>query len=144
MNIEVRYLSKSGNTKKVADAIAEELGVTSKPIAAEIPANTDLLFLGGAVYAAGVDKQLKQFIHSLSGKTKKVAIFSTAAVLPSAYPQMKKLLDAEEIKVAADEFHCRGEFLKLHSGHPNANDLTKAKQFAQKALALQAGHHAGN
>lgn len=132
MNIEIRYLSKSGNTKKVADAIAAELGITAKPITQNIPANTDLLFLGGAVYAAGIDKQLKQFIQSLSGNTKEVAVFSTAAILPSAYPQMKRLLEAEGIKVAKDEFHCRGEFMKLHGSRPNADDLTKAKQFAKK------------
>lgn len=132
MNVEVRYLSKSGNTKKVADAIAAELGIMAKPITQDIPLNTDLLFLGGAVYAAGIDKQLKQFIHSLSGKTKEVAVFSTAAILPSAYPQMKRVLQAEGIRVAKDEFHCRGEFSKLHSGRPNADDLAKAKQFARK------------
>ncbi len=132
MNIEVRYLSKSGNTKKVADAIAEELGVTAKPITFDLPANTDILFLGGAVYAAGIDKKLKSFIQSLAGKAKQTVVFSTAAILPSAYPQMKKLLEAEGISVTKDEFHCRGEFMKLHGGHPNADDLAKAKQFARK------------
>lgn len=136
MNIEVRYLSKSGNTKKIADAIAAELGITAKPITESIPSNTDLLFLGGAVYAAGIDKQLKQFIHTLPEKTKEAAIFSTAAILPSAYPQMKKLLEAEGIKVAKEEFHCRGEFMKLHSGRPDGDDLTKAKQFARKFIKV--------
>jgi flavodoxin len=134
MNVEVRYLSKSGNTKKVADAIASALAITAKPISQEIPANTDLLFLGGAVYAAGIDKQLKEFIHSISGKTKEVAIFSTSAILPSAYPQMKKVLESKGFIVAKDEFHCRGEFMKLHKGHPNGDDLSNAKQFARKFI----------
>ncbi|AMJ39947.1 hypothetical protein [Anaerotignum propionicum] len=32
MNIEVRYYSKSGNTKKIADAIAKQAGISAKPI----------------------------------------------------------------------------------------------------------------
>ncbi len=136
MNAEVRYLSKSGNTKKVAEAIASELSLTAKPISQDIPADTDILFLGGAVYAAGINKQLKEFIHSISGKTKKVAVFSTSAILPSAYPQMKKILESNGIPVANDEFHCRGEFSRLHKGHPNGNDLSEAKQFARKFSKL--------
>lgn len=30
MNIEARYYSKSGNTKKIAEAIAEQLDVSAK------------------------------------------------------------------------------------------------------------------
>ena len=32
MKIAVRYYSRGGNTKKLADAIAEELGVESLPV----------------------------------------------------------------------------------------------------------------
>lgn len=134
MNIEVRYLSKSGNTKKLADAIAGELGISAKPITQVVPANTDILFLGGAVYWGGVDGELKRFITTLGGKVKKVAVFSTAAVVPSAYPQMKKLIKAQRLNVLEREFHCRGEFMKIHGGHPNAEDLQLAKQFAQETI----------
>ncbi len=131
MNIEVRYLSKSGNTRKLADAIAGELGVTAKLIAQAVPANTDILFLGGAVYWGGIDGELKKFITTLGGKVKKVAVFSTAALVPSAYPQMKKLIKAQKLNVLESEFHCRGEFMKIHNGHPNSEDLNLARQFAQ-------------
>jgi flavodoxin len=134
MNIEVRYLSKSGNTKKLADAIAGELGVTAKPITQAIPRNTDILFLGGAVYWGGIDGELKKFIANLGGKVKKVAVFSTAALAPSAYPQMKKLLTAQHVTVLEKEFHCRGAFSKIHNGHPNAEDLRLAREFAQETV----------
>lgn len=74
MNIEVRYLSKSGNTKKLADAIARELGITAKPITQAVPTNTDILFLGGAVYWGGINGELKDFIKTLGGKVKKTAV----------------------------------------------------------------------
>ena len=46
MNIQVRFLSKSGNTKKVADAISKEVGVPAESIAKGISGSTDILFLG--------------------------------------------------------------------------------------------------
>ena len=134
MNIEVRYLSKSGNTKKLADVIAGELGVTAKTITQSIPDNTDILFLGGAVYWGGIDGELKKFITTLGGKVKKVAVFSTAALVPSAYPQMKKFITAQNVTALEKEFHCRGAFSKIHKGHPNAEDLRLAREFAQEIV----------
>lgn len=134
MNIEVRYLSKSGNTKKIADAIAGELGVKARPITQPVPANTDILFLGGAVYCGGIDGKLKEFINNLGSKAKKVAVFSTAAVIPSAYPQMKKLIEKQKVTVIEKEFHCRGEFMKIHGGRPNLDDIQRAGRFAREVI----------
>lgn len=131
MNIEVRYLSKSGNTEKIAKAIAEEVGVVAEPITKGISKKTDILFLGGAVYGAGIDLKLKDFILSLDNSVKEVVVFSTAAVISSAYPQMKKLLEKKGIKVSNKEFHCRGQFLIAHKGRPNADDIKLAKEFAR-------------
>ena len=52
MNIKIVYHSQTGNTKVIAQAIAEEIGVpaeevTSKP---EI-SGVDLLFAGGCIHA---------------------------------------------------------------------------------------------
>lgn len=135
MNIEVRYMSKSGNTKKLAEAIGEELGITAKPITQAISADTDILYLGGAVYWGGVDGDIKKFISTLGDKVKIVVVFSTAAIIPSAYPQMSKLIKAQRVTVLEKEFHCRGEFLKLHGGHPNAEDLKHIRQFARETIA---------
>ena len=134
MNIEVRYLSKSGNTKKLADATAQEAGTIAQPITQSIPEETDILFLGGAVYWAGVDNELKKFILNLDSRVKKVAVFSTAALVSSAYPQMKKLLKAKNLNVLENEFHCKGQFTPLHSGRPNAEDLKLARQFAHAVI----------
>lgn len=131
MNIEVRYLSKSGNTEKLAKAIAEEVGVVAETITKGVSKTTDILFLGGAVYGAGVDSKIKSFISNLDNNIKEVVVFSTAAIIPSAYPQMKKLLEKKGIKVSDQEFHCRGQFLITHRGRPNANDIRLAKEFAR-------------
>ena len=134
MNIQVRYLSKSGNTKKVAEAIAEEVGVNAEPITKGVSKDTDILFLGGAVYWAGIDNELKKFILSLDGSVTKVAVFSTTAITKSAYGEMKKLLKNKDVFVYDNEFHCRGEFSKFHKARPNAEDLKLSKQFAREII----------
>ncbi len=134
MKVQVRYLSKSGNTKKIADAIARASGCKAESIEHGIEEETDLLFLGAAVYAAGIDSQMKEFINHLDHKVKKVVVFSTAAVLPSAYPQMKKILMQNNIAVDEQEFHCRGKFAMMHSGRPNASDIQAAEKFAKTVI----------
>lgn len=44
MNIEVRYDSKSGNTKKIANAIAKQVGVSAKSIHEPLQGKVDILF----------------------------------------------------------------------------------------------------
>lgn len=135
MIIEVRYFTRSGNTKKLADAIGKAVNVTAQPITKPLNPRTDMLFLGGSVYAGGIDKTLKAFIDSLTPEmVKKVAIFSTAAVVESAYGQMQKQLEAKGIYVCDKEFHCRGSFTIMHRGRPNAKDLEEAARFAKAVL----------
>jgi len=134
MNIKVRYFSESGNTKKVADAIAQELDINAEPITKGISNDTDILFLGGGVYWAGIHGELKNFILSLDNSVKKVAVFSTAAISKSAYKQIKKILVDKNIFVYENEFHCRGEFSNRHKDRPNDEDLNLAKQFAREIM----------
>jgi len=135
MKYEVRYYTKTGSTKKLAEAIAQEIGVKAKTVSEPIVDEVDILFLGSSVYAAGVDTEVKRFISTLDGKVKKVVAFSTAAFLPSTYAQVKKLVNAQGIQVAEEEFHCRGEFKILHKGKPNKDDILKAKDFARKIIS---------
>ena len=54
MNCAVRYYSRSGNTKLVADAIAKAAGVkavSTDSSEAQICEPVDVLFIGGALYA---------------------------------------------------------------------------------------------
>ena len=133
MKIAVRYYSSTGNTKKVAEEIAKAVGVEAMDIRQPLTEKVDLLFLGSAVYAAGVDGSVKQFIGQLEReKIGAVACFSTAALLPSTYRQVKKLLEAKGIRVLTDEFHCRGQFHRMQKGHPSVEDLRLAAEFARR------------
>ena len=68
MSVAVRYYSRSGNTKAVAEAIAASAGVKAVSVDAADSAITkpvDVLFIGGALYAYGIDKHLKDYLKVL-------------------------------------------------------------------------------
>ena len=134
MKIAVRYYSKTGNTKKLAEAIAKVAGVKAETVDVMLDKDTDILFLGSSVYGAGVDPKIKEFIATLSPKVKKVVNFSSAAILKSTYAQVSKLLVEREIQVDPREYHCRGSFSLLHKGHPDAKDVTAAEKFTRDIL----------
>lgn len=131
MNVAIRYYSMTGNTKKLADAIAEQTGVKAETVATPLTEKVDVLYLGSAVYAAGVDESVKTFIKENKDKIGKIVNFSTAALLPSTYNQVKKLAEAEGIEIAEEEFHCRGAFAIMHKGRPNEKDLADVKEFVK-------------
>ena len=133
MDIKVRYYSKSGNTEKLAMAVAAAAGCTAKTVSEPISKQTDILFLGGAIYAGKINKELREFIVNLSAdKVKKVVVFSTAATGDSMWSQVKSLLEEKGIAVADEFFHCRGKFLFANKNRPNDEDLNNAVAFVQK------------
>lgn len=134
MKIAVRYYTKTGNTKKLAEAIANATGVEAKDTKCPLEEDVDILFLGSSVYAAGVDSEVKDFIANINVKVGEVANFSTAAVLPSTYKQVKKLLDDKGIKMAEKDFACRGAFAMMHKNRPNDNDIKDAITFAKEII----------
>ncbi|MCD8366751.1 MAG: flavodoxin [Clostridiales bacterium] len=131
-NVAVRYFSRSGNTKKLAEAIAEAAGCTAAQIPAPIDGTVDVLFLGASVYWGGVSAEVREYIETLDkGKIGKVVVFSTSALAERAFPQMQKRLQDRGIPVEDRNFYCRGSFAALHRGRPNQDDLAAAKKFAE-------------
>lgn len=130
MKYAVRYLSKSGNTKKVADAIAKELGVEAVSVTdPEAPINekVDVLFIGGALYAYGIDKKLKGFIDSLDKENVgKVAAFSTAMISMHAVDLIKCAAKAKDINVQEEAL-----FIKSRAINDNIENVGK---FARRSV----------
>ena len=134
MDIAVRYFTRSGNTKKLALAIAEAAGVEAKEVSVPLTEQTDILFLGSSVYAAGVDDAVKKFLAENHDRIGTIYNFSTAAIISSTYGQIKKLAAEHGIKVADEEYHCRGSFTVMHKGHPDEADIQQAAAFAKRVL----------
>lgn len=132
MNIAVRYFTKTGNTKKLADAIAQELNVDARELSVPINEKADILFICNSVYWAGADGSVKKFIRDNKEKIGLLVNVSTAAMIESTYAQIKKIAEKENVKLSDQEFHCRGKFTALHSGHPDEADIAAVKAFAGK------------
>ncbi len=138
MKIAVRYFSRTGNTKKLAEAIAKAVGVEAVEVSAPMLEKADLVFLGSSVYAAGVDSAVRNFMEDNNYRIGKLVNFSTAALLSSTYDQVKKIAELNDIEVAEEEFHCRGSFAFLHRGRPNEEDLAEAAAFARRVVGFKA------
>ena len=134
MKVEIRYFSRGGNTKKLAEAIAEAIEVPAKTVNEPLTEDVDILFLGSSVYAYGVDENIKDFINHIDVKVGKVVNFSTAAIIKSTYNQVKKLLDQKNIPMDNKEFYCKGSFGHLHKGKPNSDDLKAIAEFAREII----------
>ena len=135
MRVAIRYYTRGGNTKKLADAIAEAIGVEAKTTAEPLTEDVDILFLGSSVYAYGVDDEVIKFIKGIDVRVGKVVNFSTAAIIKSTYKQVAKLLAEKNIPFAKEEFACRGSFAVMHKGKPDADDCKAAADFAKKIVS---------
>ena len=133
MKCAVRYYTKTGNTKRLAEAVAGALGVEALPISAPVEEAVDILFLGNSYYAFNIDPEVKKFVESLDkDKVGKIVNFGSAAMLNSTFKKVKAVADKKGIAMDEREFHCRGEFKGIHKGRPNAEDLRAAAQFAKQ------------
>ena len=136
MKAAVRYYTKTGNTKRLAEAVAQAVGVEALPISEPVAEPVDILFLGNSYYAFTIDPEVRSFVRSLEkDKVGRIVNFGTAAMLKSTRKKVKAEADRIGIPVDEREFHCRGEFKGANKGRPNADDLKAAAEFAASVIA---------
>ena len=135
MNIAVRYYTKTGNTKRLAEAVAKAVGVEALPISAPVTEPVDILFLGNSYYAFSIDPEVRRFVESLDKeKVGKIVNFGSAAMMNSTWKKVKAAADKAGIPMDEREFHCKGEFKGIHKGKPDEKDLQAAAEFARKIV----------
>ena len=108
MKTAVRYFSKLGNTKKIAEAIAQGAGVKAVSIADEpkLPEYVDILFLGGAPYANIMAPELREYAESLKAEqVGRVILFTTSNWSRRTVLALRKLLVNNGIKVDKEYFY---------------------------------------
>ena len=120
MKIAVRYYTKTGNTKRLAEAVAGAVGAEALPISEKITEPVDILFLGNSYYAFSIDPEVRQFVASLDKNT--------------TWKKVKAVADRAGIPMDEREFHCKGEFRNIHKGKPDEADLQAAAEFARKVV----------
>ena len=134
MNALIVYYSKGGSTRKVAEALAQELGCRLVDVMKETPdvSGLDLLLVGSGNYGNNVGDKLQQFLSDMPQiKDGKAAVFATSGGPdPKSLVVMQEALERKGYEVLSS-FKSRGQLLYfLNHGHPNSDDLKNASIFA--------------
>jgi len=118
VKVLVAYMSKTGNTKKVAEAILEEIGDEKeiRPIdEVESIEGYDVVFLGFPIHMDGPDKKTARILekHCINGRN--VVLFITHAApedSPDLPPALDKFRRAAGHANIVDIFDCQGQLDK--------------------------------
>ena len=161
MKVLVAYMSSTGNTKKVAEAIYNE--ITGEKELKRIEDVQDigiynLSFLGFPTHQFGPDKKTKEFLEKQCTDGRKVALFVTHCApedIPELTEWMAKFKQAAAGANLIGFFDCQGElakgvemimkiapkkeirfFAKNHNsqGQPDEARLMKARAFARDTM----------
>ena len=134
----VLYYSLTGNTRKMAAAIAGELGVEAQSVksAAGVPKD-GLLFLGSGSYGDKPSDDMAKFIENNDFAGRKVALFGTSG--KGAGLEVRVMEEALKQKGAniIGNYYCKGRaFIVVNIGHPGRDDLEGARKFAREMAKI--------
>lgn len=132
MKIAVYYYTRSGNTKKLAEAVAAAVDVQAADLSAPLSEKVDVLFLGSSPYAFDLDPAVREFIEKNHEKIGTLVCFGTSASGMSTFKKIKALAEEKHFTMFDEYYNCPGHFLLLHNGRPNASDCAAAAAFARE------------
>jgi len=162
MKVLVAYMSSTGNTKKIAEAIYTEIAAEKeiRPVSeVESLDGYDLAFLGFPTHGYGPDKKTRSYLENLCKDGKKVALFVTHAA-PEDEPEVAEYIARFKQSAAGADvvgtFDCQGQLsggVKLimkispnkklradakrdnSKGQPDAKRVERAREFARDTMS---------
>lgn len=131
MKLAIRYFTKSkkGNTEKIAKFVSEKLSFPALDVTHPLDEEVDTLLLINAMYAADVDKAIKDFLVANKDKIKSLININSSASGSSTLKAIKKVCDKENIPVSDKEFHTVASWLFINKGRPNEEDFRRLAEF---------------
>jgi flavodoxin I len=131
----VIYYSMTGHTQKMAEVIAEELGVAAASVkdVTGIPEN-GVMFLGSGCYGSKPGEDLQKFITNNDFTGRNVALFGTSGGGAGKEVESMAVLLKGKGAIVVGSYHTRGKFVLLNLGHPNKDDLDGARKFAREIV----------
>ncbi len=129
---EVVYFSRTGNTKKVAEAMAAELDVEAKDakVAGVLPKDA-FIFLGTGCYGATLPKEIDAFMKKNYFQGRIIALFTTSVFGSLAERNLIEKQLTERGAIITHNYKCFGRFLTVKKDHPMPQELEKARDFAR-------------
>ena len=134
MKIAIRYFTKSkkGNTEKIANFISEKIGVPALSVDNPLEEEVEKLLLVNAMYAADIDKNIKEFLKANAAKIKCLININSSASGASTLKAVKKVCDENNIPVSEQEFHTVDSWIFINKGRPNEDDFLRLEAFLKE------------
>lgn len=134
MKIAIRYFTKSkkGNTEKIARFVSHIVGVEALDVSHPLDEEAETLLLINAMYAADVDKQIKNFLINNKDKIKSLININSSASGASTYKAVKKVCDKNGINISEKEFHTAASWIFINKGRPNDEDFARLEAFLKE------------
>ncbi|MCR4831141.1 MAG: hypothetical protein K5883_06800 [Pseudobutyrivibrio sp.] len=141
MTYAVRYQSQGGKTKKVAQILAQTLGVEAYDLDTPITEQVDYLFIGGGLYIKRYNQPIKDYLEgtdlSLIGE---IVPFATCNEFSNVIKQIRNFCKNNNIKCANEDLCIKwvleGMFDIGFKGAEFTPELeNRIKEFAGKFLA---------
>ena len=130
MKAAIRYFSRGGNVKAMAEAIARGTGLEAISIddeRAPIDEPIDLLFVGGALYNFKLDQRLTDYLKALpEGMVKEAVAFGSSMLTRRPLFLMQDRLKEKGIKVNQQAIWSRNR--------PNDNLIEAIEYFAKNEM----------
>ena len=142
MNIAVRYCSLHGNTKAIAEEIADEVGVKAISISdePELKERVDVLFLGGAPYWSVMDPALEEYAKNLDKEMiGTVVLFTTSNWSRRTAIGLRDILEKNGVSVAPGHFYAH--MTQIEQRKAAARKF--ARRSVEKSQAESTVHHTG-
>ena len=162
----VTYFSRTGNTKKIAEAIYDALGGSQELLPMDKVrdlAPYGLVFIGFPVQSHSVPYKVEEFLKSVPAG-KKIALFSTHGSLPGMKLSREALeyatvlvskakllgtfscrgkvsLQALEVLSKSPEHEAWADMAATANTHPDEHDVADARAFATWIATLSAHEH---
>ncbi len=137
------YYSRTGNTEKIAKAMADELDAELKEAdKVDKVKERELIGLGSGIYAMKHDKRILNLVDEIPSSSK-VFIFSTSGMTSNwivnfMHSALRKKLENKGVEIIG-EWNCPGHdnfilirWLGLNKGRPNEKDLMAAENFVKE------------
>ncbi len=143
----VVYSTRSGNTRKVAEAIASELNcpclrITSDSSTVSIN-DYDTVFIGTGIYKGQPHQDLLNYLDTTINGKKQFALFMTCfgwgkrIADKNVIDTLQGILEAKGQRMLNNPYSCFGGGLGfVKRGHPDAEELDAAKKWAREMLEL--------
>lgn len=113
MSVAIRYQSRGGHVREMAEIIAE--GVDAEPISiddprAPITKPVDILFIGGALYSFRLDPAMEKYLENIpEGMVTIAIVFGSSALTRRPIYLMQERLKAKGIDIHPMAMYMRGK-----------------------------------